>query len=63
MGRENLMFVKRLCQFTEKKSERVQGLYVQNPEQNQLWIATWQFIMHQAEREREREERELQDIQ
>ena len=68
MGRENLMFVKRLCQFTEKKKRKKSSRSLRTESGAKLamdcYVAVYYASGRERKREREREkERELQDIQ
>ena len=64
MGRENLMFVKRLCQFTEKKKRKSsRSLRTESGAKLAMDCYVAVYYASGRERKREREERELQDIQ
>ena len=66
MGRENLMFVKRLCQFTEKKKRKKSSRSLRTESGAKLAMDCYVAVYYASGRERKRErekERELQDIQ
>ena len=66
MGRENLMFVKRLCQFTEKKKRKKSSRSFRTESGAKLAMDCYVAVYYASGRERKRErekERELQDIQ
>ena len=66
MGRENLMFVKGLCQFTEKKKRKKSSRSLRTESGAKLAMDCYVAVYYASGRERKRErekERELQDIQ